>query len=102
MISQHKDSFNNWISSNFSSDRVFLLTKKGPNKSFNEIQELIGKLMNVSQDVVFLIGCFQKGNFSTEIQRLSATPISWGNHIWDSWTVVNHMLVLSEIALDLI
>ncbi|WP_457559524.1 hypothetical protein [Candidatus Harpocratesius sp.] len=102
LISQHKDSFNNWISSNFSSDRAFLLTEKGPTKSFNDIQDLIGKFVKMSQDVVFLIGGFQKGDFSTEIQSLSTTKISWGNHAWNSWTVVNHMLVISELALDLI
>jgi rRNA small subunit pseudouridine methyltransferase Nep1 len=77
----------------FHSTYVTLLTEKGllmeePLKLF---------LQDLQKDQIVLIGGFQKGDFSSNIQSLTNNKLSISPHSLDAWNVVSKVISIYEI-----
>jgi rRNA small subunit pseudouridine methyltransferase Nep1 len=87
-------SLKKWITNKFPKDRIWKLTKTGQTTSILEKFQSIP----FDQDVAVLIGGFQKGYFSSEVEEIPGIPISIYSEGLDSWVVVNRILSAFEFS----
>ncbi|MHA1776637.1 MAG: hypothetical protein ACTSWC_07660 [Promethearchaeota archaeon] len=103
LIFKRKETLSEWLKSQFKPESVFLLSENGKNVSGGELQNRVKEkiALNSSENIAFLVGGFQKGEFSTEIRNLNVKKIAFSSHPLNAWTVVNRLLVIAEMALEL-
>jgi rRNA small subunit pseudouridine methyltransferase Nep1 len=85
-----------WIKNNFLPDNVIKFSRLGDLISYDT---LCSWDFWHQQDVVVLIGGFQKGHFSDWIMQIQGRTISLGTYGLDSWVVVNRILAAYEVHL---
>jgi len=91
LISQFNGNVKDLINS-FKNKEVFLFSSKG--KIVKNYQELFSK--NPSENLIVIIGGFQKSHFSDDIFKLSKNIISISNFPLDAWVVINKIITLYE------
>ncbi|MFX1571897.1 MAG: 16S rRNA methyltransferase [Promethearchaeota archaeon] len=77
----------------FKTPEIFLFSSKG--KLVLNYQELF--LKNLSENLIVIIGGFQKGHFSDDIFKLSKNIISLSKFPLDAWVAVNKIITLYEL-----
>ena len=112
LIEQVSDNFPEWLKENFSRKEIFKFSKNGTVKSLTSvfrpcIQDMeLDSIDDPSEDegakYAILIGGFQKGSFSKEIQKIPGNVIALPDRGYDSWIVVQRVLGAIEQLLALI
>jgi rRNA small subunit pseudouridine methyltransferase Nep1 len=92
LISTMDQPFNDWIKSNFTKDQIWKLTRQG--ESCNLLSQF--QQYNFDQPLAVLIGGFQKGSYSPEIEQLPGKKYSIYPQGLDSWIVINRVLSAYE------
>lgn len=96
-IEQSPFELKEFIENNIKPVYLCKLSQKGEFRSFDHIvQEIIEKETESDENIVVLIGGFQKGAFSSKITDLCGPLYSIGNKGYDSWIVINRLIVLYE------
>ncbi len=96
-ISRSQLSLADFISDELQPAAVFKMTREGDLMSFQAALQLIADSDRTSSlDVVVLVGGFQKSHFSAEIKEIPGHKIALGTRGYDSWAVINRILVLYE------
>jgi rRNA small subunit pseudouridine methyltransferase Nep1 len=92
LFSKYNGNLNNLIDSIENPD-VALCSTKG--KLVNNYQEIFPHAL--SKNAIFIIGGFQKGNYSTATLKISNNRISISESSLDAWVVVNKIISFYEI-----
>ena len=93
LISQIKGDLNNFINK-FGKPAICLFSNRG--KLINNYKELFPQ--TISENVISIIGGFQKSTFSKEILELSESLISISEYPLDAWVVTNKIINYYEIT----
>ncbi len=86
-----------WMRSHFKRDQTYLLTSRGVNHSFRELEAVF---TSQTGDFLVLIGGFQKGASSKTIQKLSHHQIALGSVGVDSWIAVQRVITAFENTIE--
>ncbi|MFX1455358.1 MAG: 16S rRNA methyltransferase [Promethearchaeota archaeon] len=78
----------------FNTDNIYLLSSKG--KLIMSYQELFPS--NIEENIVTIIGGFQKGNFSNKLFEISRNIISISQFSLDAWVVTNKIITYYELT----
>jgi len=92
LISQFKGNLKNLIDE-YKNPDIYLFSSKG--KRINDYNELF--IGDSSNQVVAIIGGFQKSNFSEEILKLSDNLISISKYALDAWVVISKIINFYEL-----
>ncbi len=78
----------------FGAPKTFLFSSRG--NLIQDYKDLF--LEDATQDIVAIIGGFQKGNFSDSIKRLSNNLISISKYSLDAWVVISKIINMYELS----
>ena len=98
-ISKMDMNLNEWLEKNFMEKNTFLFTVNGENKPLKIIKS---RFFIESNECAVLIGGFQKGHFSDNILKIPSQKYSISDRGYDSWIIVNRIIVSFEELLSLI
>jgi len=98
LIKDVSHNFYDWIKDNFSPDQIIKFSSKGEQIA---IKDIFANLTNRDENIAFLVGGFQKGDFSPRIQELSGKSYAISDRGYDSWIIINRLLAVYEQFLDL-
>lgn len=94
LIREMTESLTTWVkTTRISSEFIWKMTRTGKLTALEPMFHLHPK----DQDLIIIIGGFQKGTFSAEITSLPGKSFAISTLGLDSWTVVNRILVGYEI-----
>ncbi len=77
----------------FKNSKILLFSTKG--KLIKDFQELYP--LNISKNIIAIIGGFQKGSFSEEIKSLTKNLISISDYHLDAWVTIYKVITYYEI-----
>jgi len=97
LISQFNGNIQDLIST-IRDPKIFLFSRKG--KLIKNYNELFYE--DVSENIITIIGGFQKSTFSDELLGLSKNLISISKYSLDAWVVVSKIINFYEMSHDII